>query len=854
MIKGINSYRDTKGVIMKQKIKMLIIALATIILAGCVSEKEQQLKIAAERAKREAAVEKARKEATAEKVRQEAAAEKARQEKQKLRLVAIDRIKGENNKNTIFDIIKNGEDEELKNVAKSRLRDISINEIATATNIIVLSILSSTEEYEKFKAYATNQVKIEKTICEKAFEPIWKGMLDYAQYPKIGHIRRKWNKEHDIVHEGKIVKAWDCIPSNIQERITVACDNFIKERREIEIDYKKRQMLDADAYQYRNKRESSLSEKMSALKETLKKQAIDSIINRGWSRKLDIVSLEYNMPEVREAAERRIRELRAEQDAIKKKQELARKDAQIAAMKAHVNNQAQLIEQYYNDLTEHNFQLMLRCLNRESASYPGDVSFNTTVNGVDLNKMVDYTLKEKWWSEKSWQRLVNCRWNLSVVVASEGMSKLEMFGTKYLPNAYQNYVKTRERAEEIQQMFNEEFPIPQQMRVNAPTWKVYLKLLHGLMKARTQFLRRHDELCHYYLMHKIGALSATELAEIDSKPINIWLLEDNRNAIDFSKSGMFVDSPVKFDEKICEFANKNAPETYGMYKRLSIQKQETQKLLDEILNDAKLIGVTRFELSIVACREKIDFLSQTMNLLVRNLLSWHMEYKLMEKDAATIYTLDGKCAAKWKVFAELMPTYLKERANGPLIAVKHPINDFYKCNLLRNWHWAALGFNLTTKFSHDISDSSVYDDLQFFENCNNGIFNCNRNETPFFDWLKLPSEKYYSLGNALNFCNRERRMRREHERVYMRRRRVGQGFINDAKRIEAPAATVREINGTEFDCDYNKSVDNGKPSILWRLNNIDAGKISYVGWNVVGKSVEYVKYLHQIKGLAVEVE
>jgi hypothetical protein len=161
---------------------------------------------------------------------------------------------------------------------------------------------------------------------------------------------------------------------------------------------------------------------------------------------------------------------------------------------------------------------------------------------------------------------------------------------------------------------------------------------------------------------------------------------------------------------------------------------------------------------------------------------------------------------------------------------------------------------LTTKFSHDISDSSVYDDLQFFENCNNGIFNCNRNQTPFFDWLKLPSEKYYSLDDALNFCNRESRMRREQQRVYMRRRRVGQGFINDAKRIEAPVATVREINGTEFDCDYNKSTDNGKPGILWRLNNIDAGKISYVGWSVVGKSVEYVKYLHQIKGLAVEVE
>ena len=90
---------------MKQKIKMVIIALATIILAGCVSEKEQQLKIAAERAKREAAVEKERKEAAAEKVRQEAAAEKARQEKQMLRLVAIDRIKGENNKNTILIII-----------------------------------------------------------------------------------------------------------------------------------------------------------------------------------------------------------------------------------------------------------------------------------------------------------------------------------------------------------------------------------------------------------------------------------------------------------------------------------------------------------------------------------------------------------------------------------------------------------------------------------------------------------------------------------------------------------------------------------------------------------------------------
>lgn len=809
---------------MKQKIKMLIIALATIILAGCVSEKEQQLKIAAERAKREAAVEKARKEAAAEKVRQEAAAEKARLEKQKLRLVAIDRIKGENNKNTIFDIIKNGEDEELKSIAKSRFRDVSVNQIATATNINSLLVRSSVEAYEEFRKHATNQASIEKATCEKAFDSLWEGLCEYVKDPKFGYYRSKWqDKEYFISIGYEAVKAWDCIPSNIQERITVACDNFIKERREIEIDYRKRQMFDADAYKYRNKRESSLSEKMSALKETLKKQAIDYITNYGWSRKLDIVSLEYNMPEVREAAERRIGELRAEQEALEKNQELARKEA-------HVNKQVQLIEQYYNNLTEHNFKLMLRCLDWESAGYPGDPPFEITVHLTPWNR------RER--LEKLWKRSINCRWDLSVVVTSEGVSKLEMFGTKYLPNAYQNYVKMREKAEEIQQMFNEEFPNPQQMNKSAPTWNVYLKMLQGLMKVRTQFLRRYDEMCHYYLLHKIGALSATELAVIDSKPINIWLLEDNRNAIDFSKSGMFVDSPVKLDEKVSEFANKNAPETYGMYKRLSIQKQETQKLLDEILNDAKLIGVARFELSIVACREKIDFLSQTMNLLARNLLSWHMEYKLMEKDAATIYTLDGKCAVKWKVFEELMPTYLKERANGPLIAARHPINDFYKCNLLRNWHWAALGFN------HDRRNSSVYDDLQFFDQ-----YRVGRNEKPFIDYVG-----YFSLYGALNFCERGSRMRREHERVYMRRRRVGQGNINGAPKIEGPVTVVREIKGTKFDCDYDKIWNNGEPSILQRLNNIDAGKISYVGWRVVDKSTEYVTDLHQIKALAVEVE
>ncbi len=395
------------------------------------------------------------------------------------------------------------------------------------------------------------------------------------------------------------------------------------------------------------------------------------------------IAAEDKRSEVREAAQKKLK---------------AMEELESATPKA--------LDKHYEDLAEHNYNLALTVFDTDEWSF--DRHYSSYMLKYKPDKKYDVK------KDKPWQKMVGARKSLSEEEINEGVAKLEEFGTRYMPTAYSQYEKAHEQAEELQQMFNEEMPEPQKIKKDDPKWNAYSKLLKGLMKARTRAFRNHDELCHFYLMHKVGALSAADLAKMDSEKIAIRLYEENLDYICFTNAGVNAQSLTVLEEQARAFAEKQAPETYGLYQKCEDVRAESQKLLDELLADVRIMDITRFELPVVACREKIDFLTQTLNSLTADIQTWHVEYKTMDKDAEAIAALDHATALKWKGFVELLPDYLKNRSNGPMIAANSPMQNYYSCNIICHWHWFALGFHVISSYRGE--ENQTYDNNTAFAN------------------------------------------------------------------------------------------------------------------------------------------
>lgn len=279
--------------------------------------------------------------------------------------------------------------------------------------------------------------------------------------------------------------------------------------------------------------------------------------------------------------------------------------------------------------------------------------------------------------DKPWANVIRSRRGASDEDATRGDALLEEFGNNYMPNAYSNFEKAKERVLEIQQMFNDEFPVPWEMRPSMPEWKAFEKILLGLMKAKVNYFRLHDELCHYYLMYKVGAVGAEDLAVIDSERIGIHLLSEMPSTMDSWHSGLVL---VPLDDNGCSFAAKNMPETYEVYQKCKTDLDETQRLLRELAFDMRCMDMVRFDLVVIACREKVDYTIETINKLTAAIKEWHAEFKIMEKSAAEIAELDHEMAIEWKDFADALPAYVNERAKGPLMITNSKIDKYYPCN------------------------------------------------------------------------------------------------------------------------------------------------------------------------------
>lgn len=355
------------------------------------------------------------------------------------------------------------------------------------------------------------------------------------------------------------------------------------------------------------------------------------------------------------------------------------------------------VNKYYENISLHNYNILISCA---------------------------YFGRKKMVRPIQWNNLVGIRTEcLSKEEELKGKNKIEAFGIKYLPNAYAAYEKSRNDAIEVQQMFNEEFANLPKISDNSKR-SAFEVILKGLVRCRTQFYRRHDELCHFYLMHKIGALTGDELTAIDNNPINIRLYEINRGYISFDKSGGCGSDINWLTANECVFAEKYTPESFAVYKQCELECRETELLLKEVLSDAKIMDIVRFELPVVACREKIDIIRSVLNQLSFRIKSLYLEHKSYVKDGVRIVKEDNECALRLRRFLKILPQYLRERANGPMVPVNNAMNEYYPNNTLKEWHWYALGFvpsenktpnHIFEKSPRYHNDSSIYDIENVFD-------------------------------------------------------------------------------------------------------------------------------------------
>ncbi len=365
----------------------------------------------------------------------------------------------------------------------------------------------------------------------------------------------------------------------------------------------------------------------------------------------------------------------------KAKQEKAAQESaeRIKANKAAIEGAyKQRVEKYWSDIAEHNYNLI-------QAKY---AACNHQAKYATCDRMGYH--RHRKCTDKTLDCLnvwVEPRLDLSQDEKMKGRALLEEFGSRYLPNAYANYGKAKESAVEIQQMFNENFPEPWAVKPNNPKWGAYCKLLKGFCKARSKYFRAHDELAHFYIMHKVGAITGDDLVKLDQGKIVILLLEENGNDIVFPTM-----KHDELDPKTCDFGTKYAPEAYAIYTKLKKDRDESLSLYSETLQEGRLIDAVRFNLATIALCEKINYLTLTMDKIGANIRELYMDHKTMDKDAETIAKIDHGIAMRWKPFIELLPKYVYDRANGPLIPVNSAMNVFYPNTEIQRWHWYAFGF------------------------------------------------------------------------------------------------------------------------------------------------------------------
>ncbi len=228
-------------------------------------------------------------------------------------------------------------------------------------------------------------------------------------------------------------------------------------------------------------------------------------------------------------------------------------------------------------------------------------------------------------------------------VAGEGL--LEAFGTRYMPNAYDYYEKTRETAKEREAVLKDNFP---KGRTSDTTGgSLYDKAAKAVAKAISEMDRRHDELCQYYLLHKAGMLTDDELSVVDSGKINILL--PRIGEIQLARGGA-----MSISEEERTFAAKYMPETIAGYDRLASILDEGYKAYAELYRDAIKIDAVRADSVLVPLRERLAEIRLWLGTL-NTFKQKKLMHAMGEKTSDQLSELDQRNAVAIQKVEKLLP-------------------------------------------------------------------------------------------------------------------------------------------------------------------------------------------------------
>ena len=241
-----------------------------------------------------------------------------------------------------------------------------------------------------------------------------------------------------------------------------------------------------------------------------------------------------------------------------------------------------------------------------------------------------------------------------------GDALLSEFGTRYLPNAYANYEKARNAALERQQMFNETFPEPWVITPASPEWNAFNIVLEKFAKERAEYFLCHDELCHYWLANRLGALSVEDFAKMDSQRLAIRLLPESTNGnVDLIRTPSPPIEPM--EGKYRDFAVRYAPESFAIYQKCEREYKELDKLLNEILEQCRQIDLVRSDALIPEAVAKRNGLIDEMNKLLRDFKVWQIEHHTDVKSSEDVAKSDHDRAMRLKPFLNAFHVYAKEQ-------------------------------------------------------------------------------------------------------------------------------------------------------------------------------------------------
>ena len=215
---------------------------------------------------------------------------------------------------------------------------------------------------------------------------------------------------------------------------------------------------------------------------------------------------------------------------------------------------------------------------------------------------------------------------------AQGEGVLEAFGAQYLPNAYVHYQEVRATAKEREQLLKENFP---DGRSSDPSGgAIYDKVCKATTKAVSEMFRRHDELCHYLLLHRMGAISDRELADLDATRILILLPDE------YGPPGPCnLTAPVLAPAEI-DFASKYLPETHAAFLRLGHAFSEGAKAFEEWRQTALLVDASRSFPLFYALYSRLYGIQKEMNAIVQMVKEQKLLHAVGETTATALAEAD----------------------------------------------------------------------------------------------------------------------------------------------------------------------------------------------------------------------